>query len=118
MNEKLMHTSGPWFTKRELFSTVYVEARIGGGMLQEVAACGPTEAGQEQQEANARLIALAPELLNAVRKAIAALETCNSGDYSTGHVIHASFDEAACHEALIACSDAYAKATGKTSEAA
>lgn len=63
------HTPGPWFTKREGFSTVYIEARIGGGMLQEVAACGPTEAGQEQQEANARLIAAAPELLEALQEA-------------------------------------------------
>lgn len=53
-------TPGPWFAKREGFSTVYVEARIGGGLVQEVAACGPTVAGQEQQEANARLIAAAP----------------------------------------------------------
>lgn len=50
-------TPGAWFTNREGFSTVYVEARICGGWLQEVAACGPTEQGPEQQEANARLIA-------------------------------------------------------------
>lgn len=45
---------------------MYIEARIGGGMLQEVAACGPTAEGSEQQEANARLIAAAPELLAAL----------------------------------------------------
>ena len=55
-------TQGPWFTKREGWATVYVEARIGGGLLQEVAACGPTQQGPEQQEANATLIAAAPEL--------------------------------------------------------
>jgi hypothetical protein len=71
-------TPGAWFTNRDGFSTVYVEARICGGWLQEVAACGPTEQGPEQQEANARLIAeagtvhhecgLSPrELLEAVR---------------------------------------------------
>jgi len=60
------HTPGPWFTKREGFSTVYVEARLRGSTIQEVAACGPTEAGAEQQEANARLIASAPELLEAL----------------------------------------------------
>ncbi len=64
------HTPGPWFAKREGFSTVYVEARIGGGWVQEVAACGPTEAGQEQQEANARLIAAAPELLEALQSVL------------------------------------------------
>lgn len=57
------HTPGPWFTTREGFSTVYVEARLRGPTIQEVAACGPTEGGPEQQDANARLIASAPELL-------------------------------------------------------
>ena len=61
------HTPGPWWAKREGFSTIYVEARIEGGLIQEVAACGPTEAGKEQQEANARLIAAAPELLEALQ---------------------------------------------------
>ena len=58
-----LHTPGPWFSKREGFSTVYIEARIGGGMIQEIAACGPTAEGSEQQEANATLIASAPDLL-------------------------------------------------------
>lgn len=57
------HTSGPWLAKREGFSTVYIEARIGGGMLQEIAACGPTAGGSDEQEANAELIASAPDLL-------------------------------------------------------
>ena len=61
---KAKHTPGPWFTLREGFSAIYVEARIEGGMLQEVAMCGPTEAGASQQEANAALIATAPELLS------------------------------------------------------
>lgn len=65
---KATHTPGPWFEHREGFSTVYIEARIGGGMIQEVAACGPTEAGQDQQSANARLIAMAPDLLAYVKR--------------------------------------------------
>ncbi len=65
---KAKHTPGPWFTLREGFSAIYVEARIEGGMLQEVAVCGPTEAGTSQQEANAALIAAAPDLLEALRK--------------------------------------------------
>lgn len=60
------HTKGEWFYKRDGFSTVYVEARIGGGWLQEVAACGPTANGSGEQEANARLIASAPDLLEAL----------------------------------------------------
>jgi len=60
------HTQGDWYTKREGFSTVYVFCRISGGIVQEVAACGPTNEGQEQQEANARLIASAPDLFGAL----------------------------------------------------
>ena len=64
------HTKGEWFCKREGFSTVYVEARIGGGLLQEVAACGPTANGSEEQEANARLMAASPRLLAALKSMI------------------------------------------------
>ena len=59
-------TPGPWFEYREGFSTVYIEAKLRHGVIQEVAACGPTEEGQEAQSANARLIAAAPELLEAL----------------------------------------------------
>lgn len=60
-------TPGPWFEHREGFSTVYIEARIGGGMIQEVAACGTCDKGSDQQSANAKLIAAAPELLEALQ---------------------------------------------------
>lgn len=63
-------TEGEWFAKRDGWSTVYVECRIGGGMLQEVAACGPTASGPDEQEANARLIAAAPDLLEAISEII------------------------------------------------
>jgi len=68
-------TPGPWFEYREGFSTVYVEAKLRDGLIQEVAACGPTEAGQESQSANARLIAAAPELLEALQLIIKDLRT-------------------------------------------
>ena len=60
------HTPGPWHTPARKHGTRYVEARIGCGLLQEVAACGPTEV-PEQQEANARLIAAAPDMLAALK---------------------------------------------------
>lgn len=50
------HTPEPWFYHRQGFSTVYIEARIGGGILQEIAACGPCQDGTEQQDENARRI--------------------------------------------------------------
>ena len=50
------HTPEPWFYHRQGFSTVYIEARIRGGMLQEIAACGPCQDGTEQQDENARRI--------------------------------------------------------------
>lgn len=81
------HTPGPWFTQREGFSTIYVEARIGGGFLQEVAACGPTAEGSVQQEANARLIAAAPELLAAASRAeafISGFDDDNKADDIAG----------------------------------
>lgn len=50
-------TPGPWLTHREGFSTIYIQASIGGGWVQEIAACGPTNEGSEQQASNASLIA-------------------------------------------------------------
>ena len=62
------HTPGDWYVTGEM--TRYINVRIGGGLIQEVASCGPTEADGgygSQQEANARLIAAAPDLLEALR---------------------------------------------------
>ena len=64
-------TPGPWFATGTM--TKYVEARIDGGLVQEIAAVGPTAADNgygAQQEANARLIAAAPELLEALEKLV------------------------------------------------
>ena len=66
MSNELKVTGGEWFSKREGFSTVYVFSRIGGGLVQEVAACGPTNNGPDQQEANARLIAASKKLYEAL----------------------------------------------------
>ena len=66
-NQTSKHTPGPWFVTGNM--TLYVEARIGGGLVQEVAAVGPTEADSgygPQQRANADLIAAAPDLLRAI----------------------------------------------------
>ena len=76
MNE-VKHTPGPWFVTGSM--TKYVEARIPGGLVQEVAACGPTQADGgygDQQQANAKLIAAAPDLLAALQLALDALAHC------------------------------------------
>lgn len=69
-------TPGPWFThrERESSSTMYVEARIGGGLIQEVAACGPTNEGWLQTEANANLIAAAPDLYKALERLLSKFD--------------------------------------------
>lgn len=70
-------TPGPWFVTGS--QTKYIEARIGGGMLQEIAAVGPTAADNgygEQQAANAALIAAAPELLQALEGLLEEVEGC------------------------------------------
>jgi hypothetical protein len=103
-----MHTPGPWFSP-DRRGTRYVEARIGGGMLQEVAACGPTER-PEQQAANARLIASAPELLDALLLAYKALDAIGD-DMTVGE----RYTNAGQHllDALQPARAAIAKATGE-----
>ena len=82
------HTPGPWVVVGNL--TKYVEARLVGGLIQEVAACGPTMADEgygQQQEANARLIAAAPTMHEYIAKRADAgdneakqiLESINAG---------------------------------------
>jgi len=78
------HTPGFWFCD---------------GMIQEVSACGPTDAGPEQQEANARLIAAAPELLEALR-GVQTMQQCGQLEAFAGEPW------------LVAVQAAIAKATG------
>ena len=65
-------TPGAWFTSRP-YGTIYIEARLRDGVVQEIAACGPTEE-PSQQQANARLIAAAPELLAALADCVAVMQ--------------------------------------------
>ena len=97
------HTPGPWVVVGRL--TKYVEARLVGGLIQEVAACGPTMADEgygQQQEANARLIAAAPDLLEALQD-VDALWMHHSVAHGDGKI-------GPLHEKVIA---AIAKATGE-----
>lgn len=79
MSDLNKFTPGPWFVSGSM--TRYVEARIGGGTIQEVAACGPTDADGgygEQQHANARLIAAAPDLLEALEHLVNHIDVTGS----------------------------------------
>lgn len=92
-------TPGPWREYREGFSTVYIESKLRDGVIQEVAACGPAEAGSEQQSANANLIAAAPELLEALQNCAYWLEV-HSEPFSIEHD-HAQSAKAAINKALV-----------------
>ena len=67
------HTPGPFFTTCPHGGTIYVEARLRGSTIQEVAAVGPTET-PEQQQANAKLFAAAPDLLRCLEQYVKACE--------------------------------------------
>jgi hypothetical protein len=56
-------TKGPWFVTKS-GSSYYVESKMNGAMIQEVAWCGRTF--YDEQEENARLMSAAPDLLEAV----------------------------------------------------
>ena len=45
----------------------------------------------------------------ALQMALAALETCTPGDYSTGHVMYPWYDEWGVEKAIIACREALAQ---------
>jgi hypothetical protein len=63
----MKHTPGPWRISGTM--TKYIEASLGNGWTQEIATVGPTEHDNgygEQHRANARLIAAAPDLLEAM----------------------------------------------------
>lgn len=59
-------TPGPWRRPKGSIS-LFIDAPIGGGMLQEVAACGPTD-NPEHQTQNANLIWASIDLLDALQQ--------------------------------------------------
>jgi hypothetical protein len=100
------HTPGPWFISRSCMGVhKYIEARIGGGMIQEVACCGPTET-HEQSDANAQLIVASPGLLTALEE----LERWVVG-VAQDYVPNAAFHETGGFAAMEAARAAIAKAT-------
>ena len=68
MTARPKHTPGPWTVaaSRAIFG--------GGGIPEEIATVRPTRPTSDEAEANARLIAAAPELLAALQNLHAALD--------------------------------------------
>lgn len=81
---KKAHTPGPWHVPSGSFTGLSVEAGepiacpgYGGSMSDTQIICGLSWLGTEEWEANARLIAAAPDMLEALEE-IAGLETPNA----------------------------------------
>jgi hypothetical protein len=105
------HTSGPWLADREAGGFTIVDeadgrviARLydGRGTFPQSTFALTQYLYDGQHEANARLIAAAPDLLAALRSLIAGARPCTWDDE----------DDPGQHAAWIACDQAIAKATG------
>ena len=97
MTTKAQHTPGPWFTDETDASDVYRYVLPAG---REGLVCRVPLRMKDSGEANARLIAAAPDMLAALRS-IAAITTCTDQDH-----------EAMCAEIQGICREALAKVTG------
>lgn len=98
------HTPGPWNTSGAYRDSVYKDKIAEGGLL--LADCRVSERPPEVCEANARLIAAAPELLFALRELVA------EADEHPGWEGHPHADTAGFQFARAAI----AKAEGRTNE--
>jgi hypothetical protein len=90
------HTPGPWLTDRN---------NVHAGQIATVMHCkngwveiwtdkwAETGLEEDEQEANARLIAAAPDLLEALKDALCALECCGK-DYPAATKAHAAIAKA------------------------
>jgi hypothetical protein len=68
------HTPGPWVVSEHTMHGYEVWARRNSGSMR-VALCGTANF----DEANARLIAAAPELLTALKRALTRCHNCDTG---------------------------------------
>lgn len=95
------HTQGPWETGKGACEIVYAKKR--DGLRQKIANCYLAESSA-QSFANASLIAAAPELLEALKRAVAYIG--NTQPYQIGHT--------GAMNIVAACTDAIAKAEGRS----
>ncbi len=88
------HTQGPWKYGIELSSRskewlISFDAGYRGRGI----GIAETKAGSGQEEANARLISAAPELLDALEEAVCALEVCGK-DYRATEIARSAIAKA------------------------
>lgn len=76
------HTKGPWFVHDTIDGPI-TNTDVRSGDIKWVARCGPLfgrpHAPGSEIEANARLIAAAPELFDALKDAVRALDVSRKG---------------------------------------
>lgn len=75
---KTKHTPGPWHV--DGFNLTAVIHQIGHTRWETLCDCSTKGKDIEERKANAKLIAAAPDLLEAAIHAVKALEKLNSGD--------------------------------------
>lgn len=78
MTKQSQHTPGPWMTDWKLYSGQYHV----GPVTQPSMTVAKVNGREGEQEANARLIALAPEMLEALKVAHDALAMCRSQQHA------------------------------------
>lgn len=88
--EKSVHTPGPWAVENPMeFELSIVQANLPTYEWKFIASVAlpngdPREFGKDVAEANARLIAAAPELLQALKHAVQDC-SCSVGERASGH---------------------------------
>lgn len=104
MKTKTQHTPGPWVTwewPKPNVDGPYLKINVrhksqyaDGPVLAIVEAAHITHEADEQTRANARLIASAPELLEAAKLALGVLEYSSETDGTTAKVLRAAIAKA------------------------
>jgi hypothetical protein len=95
---KLKHTPGPWFlttntleTASDVAASIYGPLKNGGAPF----ICDVSKsAGEEAALYNARLMAAAPDLLNACIAALEAMKVHKIGDWTTGDLLIKAINKA------------------------
>lgn len=82
MTNQTKHTPGPWLIADESKTFVYALGKEGTNVFScNVESAGTERASKREKEANARLIASAPELLEALKSVIEEIDMSDSNGY-------------------------------------